>query len=187
MARQKKTRKISDIMPTRKADKKIKKDLNNSRRYERDLQSRLEQKKRKHKGLASGSRNGGLERKSTPQPILKKDSRLGSRKKVPLIIDEVVGKKMPISVKKDVIEVVKPKGIDPHTELMQLENNECLNRLLDDIEAGKKLSTKDQTFVDECLDRIQVLMETLGLLEEEKDEDDALYQRFDKLDIHQFH
>ena len=58
MARKKKTRRITDIMPIRKADKKI--DITKARsgkkltRYELDAKAREDKKKRKHKGLASG-------------------------------------------------------------------------------------------------------------------------------------
>lgn len=179
MARQKKTRKISDIMPMRKADKKVtQKDLNQGRRFERDLQSRLEQKKRKHKGLASGSRNAGLVKKVTSKKVVTQDSRLGSRKKVPLMVEEVVGKNM--------LNTERKPAMDPYMELTQLENNECLNQLLDDIEAGNVLSPKDQAFVDDCLARIQVLMEKLGLLADQ-DEKNQYYQDVDKLDSISFY
>lgn len=70
-------------------------------------------------------------------------------------------------------------------ELESLENNECLNQLLDDLDAGKKLSAEDQKFVDECLDRIGYLMNELGIEEEEENAED-LYRTFEKIDINQF-
>lgn len=187
MARQKKTRKISDIMPTRKADKKVAmpKNRRQASRYELDAQAREDKKKRKHKGLSSGSRNGGIEKKEIKKQSMPQDPRVGSRKKVPLIVEEVVGKNLkPIAKSKEVIEIVKPTVLDPNVELMQLENNECLNQLLDDLEAGKKLAHEDQQFVDECLARIEELMEQLGLADEESEED--LYRSFEKIDINQF-
>lgn len=68
-------------------------------------------------------------------------------------------------------------------ELTQLENNESLNQLLDELDAGKTLSKKDQIFVNQCLDRIAQLMAELGI--EEESEDD-LYRTFETIDINQF-
>ena len=70
-------------------------------------------------------------------------------------------------------------------ELEQLENNECLNQLLDELDAGKKLSADDQKFVDECLERIAQLMDELGIEEDDENEED-LYRTFEKIDINQF-
>lgn len=70
-------------------------------------------------------------------------------------------------------------------ELEQLENNECLNQLLDDLEAGKTLNAKDQQFVDECLDRIAELMEQLGISDDEENGED-LYRTFEKINLNQF-
>lgn len=79
----------------------------------------------------------------------------------------------------------KKAPLDPMLELEQLENNECLNDLLDQLDAGKTLSAEDQQFVDECLDRIAQLMEQLGISEDEESEDD-LYRTFENIDINQF-
>ena len=71
-------------------------------------------------------------------------------------------------------------------ELEQLENNECLHQLLDELDAGKVLSAEDQKFVDECLDRIDELMEILGIQDEEMDEGDALLHQFETINLNQF-
>ncbi|SPY32223.1 GTPase activator [Pasteurella canis] len=70
-------------------------------------------------------------------------------------------------------------------ELEQLENNECLNQLLDELEAGQTLSLEDQQFVDDCLERIAQLMDELGINDDEDNEED-LYRTFEKIDINQF-
>ncbi len=64
MSRTKKTRRITDIMPARKTDKpkqptpKLGGGKNRKpTRYELDAQAREEKRKRKHKGLPTGSRN----------------------------------------------------------------------------------------------------------------------------------
>lgn len=185
MARQKKTRRITDIMPTRKADKKP--ELPRARagkkltRYELDAKAREEKKKRKHKGLASGSRHSQTEERTNAVQQAVKDPKIGSKKKIPLVV-EFVNK----PEKGQTIPVVKPvKKIDPMQELENLENNEILNELLDALDAGKTISKADQQFVDECLDRIAELMDELGIEDEEETEDD-LYRTFETIDINRF-
>lgn len=185
MARKKKTRKISDVMPIRKSDKKP--ELPKSRpgkkltRYELDAKAREDKKKRKHKGLASGSRHSSVDDKNQKLPLEIKDPKIGSKKKVPLIV-EFVNK----PEKGQTIPVVKPvKKLDPMQELENLENNEILNELLDALDEGKTISKADQQFVDECLDRIAELMEELGI-EDEEENDDDLYRTFERIDINQF-
>ncbi|KAE9528324.1 Der GTPase-activating protein YihI [Testudinibacter aquarius] len=194
MARQKKTRKISDVMPVRRTDKappmanvKSKKGRKPTR-YELDVQAREEKRKKKHKGLDAGSRHSAADKNSNKQSVVKADPRVGSRKKIPLMI-EMVNK----PEKGKVITPIKPepteiKKIDPMLELEQLENNECLNELLDQLDAGKTLSAEDQQFVDDCLRRIEQLMQELGLNEEDEDEnsEDALYRTFNTIDINKF-
>lgn len=189
MSRVKKTRRITDIMPARKADKPLEQPKSRPSknrkptRYELDLQAREEKKKRKHKGLPSGSRtHESLERKVAESKIVK-DPRIGSRKKVPLMVEFVnqpeKGKVIPP------IAVNKPH-LTPEAELAQLENNECLNQLLDQLEAGKTLSTEDKKFVDECLDRIHELMTELGIEEDDDGSEEALLRQFETIDINRF-
>lgn len=191
MSRTKKSRRITDIMPARKSDKREQSlsKLSGSKkrkltRYELDLQGREAKKKRKHKGLASGSRNA---EQLDPKLLTlqeKKDPRIGSRKKVPLMV-EFVNQPEKGKVITPVALETKRKILSPEQELMQLENNECLNQFLDQLEAGKTLSTDDQRFVDECLDRIYELMEELGI-EDEEESDDALLRQFETIDINKF-
>lgn len=190
MSRTKKTRRITDIMPTRKADKKpeapkISGGKNRKpTRYELDAKAREEKKKRKHKGLPTGTRNTDpAEQKKTVVKEVK-DPRIGSRKKVPLMVEFVNRPEKGQTIKPVPVES-QTKAIPPEVELERLENNEILNQLLDDIEAGKTLSREDQAFVDECLDRVHELMELLGI-EEEDDSDDALLRQFETIDINQF-
>lgn len=185
MARQKKTRRITDIMPTRKADKKpVSPHARSGKkltRYELDAKAREEKKKRKHKGLASGSRHSQVEEQTKGIQQAVKDPKIGSKKKIPLVV-EFVNK----PEKGQAIPVVKPvKKIDPMQELENLENNEILNELLDALDEGKTLSKADQQFVDECLDRIAELMDELGIEDEEENEDD-LYRTFETIDINRF-
>ncbi|WP_109077812.1 Der GTPase-activating protein YihI [Aggregatibacter kilianii] len=185
MSRQKKTRRLTDIMPTRKSDKKPEPSHSGRKatRYELDAKAREEKKKRKHKGLSSGSRHSAAENKATNQVKEVQDPRLGSRKKVPLMVEFVnkPQKDQTIAAPKS-----EPKTkLDPMRELEQLENNECLNQLLDQLEEGKKLSAEDQQFVDECLARVEQLMTELGIAEDDENTED-LYRTFERIDINQF-
>ena len=185
MARKKKTRRITDIMPIRKADKKI--DITKARPgkkltlYELDAKAREDKKKRKHKGLTSGSRHSAVEEKVNKLQNEIKDPKIGSKKKVPLVV-EFINK----PEKGQLIPVIKQvKKQDPMRELENLENNEILNELLDALDEGQTISKADQQFVDECLDRISELMEELGIEDEDESEDD-LYRTFERIDINQF-
>lgn len=184
MVRKKKSRKISDIMPIRKSDKKPEAPKLSGKkltRYELDAKAREDKKKRKHKGLASGSRHSNAEQNKNNQVIEQKDPRIGSRKKVPLIVEFVNKPEKGMTIP----AVKEPKKLAPEVELERLENNEILNELLDALDEGKTISKADQQFVDECLDRIAQLMEELGIQDEEETEDD-LYLTFEKIDINQF-
>ena len=181
MARKKKTRKISDIMPIRKSDKKPEAPKLSGKkltRYELDAKAREDKKKRKHKGLASGSRHSNAEQNKNNQVVEQKDPRIGSRKKVPLIVEFVNKPEKGMTIP----AVKEPKKLLPEIELERLEN---LNELLDALDEGKTISKADQQFVDECLDRIAQLMEELGIQDEDETEDD-LYRTFEKIDINQF-
>ena len=138
-------------------------------------------KKRKHKGLASGSRHSAVEEKANKLQNEIKDPKIGSKKKVPLVV-EFINK----PEKDQLIPVIKQvKKQDPMRELENLENNEILNELLDALDEGQTISKADQQFVDECLDRISELMEELGIEDEDESEDD-LYRTFERIDINQF-
>lgn len=191
MSRSKKTRRITDIMPTRKPDKKTeqpKLSTGKNRkptRYELDAKAREEKKKRKHKGLPTGSRNIDLieQKKNTVKEV--KDPRIGSKKKVPLMVEFVNKPEKGQFIKPVIIEELKPV-LTPELELEQLENNECLHQLLDELDSGEVLSVKDQQFVDECLDRIDELMNLLGIQDKEIDEGDVLLRQFENINLNQF-
>lgn len=189
MSRTKKTRRITDIMPARKTDKplatpKVRPSKNRKpSKYELDLAAREEKKKRKHKGLPAGSRTIDPAEQKKAEATVKKDPRLGSKKKVPLMV-EFVNQPEKGRIIKPVPLEEKPR-LAPEVELEQLENNECLNQLLDDLEAGKTLSAEDQKFVDDCLDRVHELMTELGIQDEEDEAEDLLRQ-FETLDINKF-
>jgi ribosome assembly protein YihI (activator of Der GTPase) len=145
-------------------------------RSESDVEGRLRKKHKKRKGLKSGSRHSEGTQANSAGNSQKRDPRLGSKKKIPLIIEPVK----------------KPTK----QELEMLENDAQLMVLLDRIDAGESLGKGLQQYVDEKLDRIEVLMNQLGLMEpvgEEQDEqvdepakaktDDDLLSQFEDMDL----
>ncbi|MFC0308568.1 Der GTPase-activating protein YihI [Gallibacterium trehalosifermentans] len=183
MSRQKKTRKISDLMPVRKQDQKAVTPAKKGKkptRYELDNKAWEEKRKKKHKGRPAGNRYSPASEKQENNLQATKDPRVGSRKKIPLIIEEV--NRQTVVVEQNV--KVTNKVISPEQELFELENNLALNELLDQLDAGKTLSKQDQQFVDQCLIRIEELMQELGI--EEDDEEQDLYQQFENINLNQF-
>ena len=65
--------------------------------------------------------------------------------------------------------------LTPEAELEMLESDDRLDALLERLEEGQSLSDEEQAWVDEKLDRIDALMQQLGLSYED-DEDDAEQQ-----------
>ncbi|MBO0246648.1 GTPase-activating protein, partial [Vibrio sp. Vb0592] len=80
-----------------------------------------------------------------------RDPRLGSKKKIPLIVEPA--KKL----------TKQERRLSAEQELEMLENDAKLNVLLDRIESGENLGRGLQQYVDEKLDRIEQLMSQLGL------------------------
>jgi len=63
--------------------------------------------------------------------------------------------------------------LSPQAELDMLENDERLDGLLERLEEGETLSKADQEWVDAKLDRIDELMQQLGLSwDDEEDEEE---------------
>lgn len=192
MSRTKKTRRITDIMPIRKSDKKPEQPkLSGGKnrkptRYELDAKAREDKKKRKHKGLPSGSRHIDPTVKKNEVVKEVKDPRIGSRKKVPLMVEFINKPEKGQQIQPVIPAELQKPTLTPEMELAQLENNECLHQLLDELDSGKVLSVEDQKFVDECLDRIDELMTILGIEDEEDDDGSALLRQFETVDLNQF-
>ncbi|EKO3831300.1 Der GTPase-activating protein YihI [Vibrio harveyi] len=129
-------------------------------RTESDVEGRLRKRAKKRKGLKTGSRNSDAEEQKKQAAAQKRDPRLGSKKKIPLIVEPA---------KK---QTKQERRLSAEQELEMLENDAQLNVLLDRIEAGDNLGTGLQKYVDEKLDRIEKLMDQLGLLEPEEDDED---------------
>lgn len=136
-------------------------------RAELDQEARERKRDKKRRGHASGSRTqveGGKQNNKSSSAA--KDPRIGSKTPVPLVVAGEVKAKP-----------AKPKAPEkprqaPEEELAKLENDERLNTLLDRLDDGETLSAEDQAYVDQTLDRIDVLMDELGI--ELGDEDDEI-------------
>lgn len=137
-------------------------------REELNQEARDRKRQKKHRGRAAGSRaqEAGATGKGAMQRKLA-DPRIGSKKPIPLGVTEKAAKPKPKSVAPE----AKSIALSPEEELTLLENDARLDELLERLDNGETLSAKDQTWVDETLDRIDVLMEQLGI-ELGDDEDD---------------
>ncbi|MCE0493563.1 Der GTPase-activating protein YihI [Vibrio salinus] len=132
-------------------------------RSESDKLGRELKKQKKRKGLKSGSRHSQEEAHVVKSGSKAKDPRIGSKKKVPLIVNASE-------------KVVKQKRkLNAEQELEMLENDSQLNVLLERLDSGESLGEGLQKYVDEKLDRIEQLMKQLGLyddFDENAEEDD---------------
>ena len=149
--------------PAAKAKRKSREELNQ--------EARDRKRDKKHSGLKAGSRaNPEAQAAQKGQGKKNQDPRVGSKKPIALVAD---GKTQP--EKKPVVKA-KPKAekvrLSPQEELSKLENDERLDTLLDRLENGETLSGEDQAWLDQTLDRIDELMETLGIALDDEAEDE---------------
>ncbi|AYL63727.1 Der GTPase-activating protein YihI [Citrobacter sp. FDAARGOS_156] len=134
-------------------------------REEINQEARDRKRQKKHRGHAAGSRASGSEGGSGGGNQNKqKDPRIGSKNPIPLGVTEKVTKQH------------KPKSekpmLSPQAELDLLETDERLDALLERLEAGETLSAEDQSWVDAKLDRIDELMQKLGLSYDDEEEEE---------------
>ncbi|ODP95902.1 MULTISPECIES: Der GTPase-activating protein YihI [Salinivibrio] len=158
MTRKKKTRRVGSEGPAQYVDKN---------QNEQDRIARMLKKQKKRKGKKAGSRHSEESKTQTRRSGGNKDPRIGSKKPIPLGTDAVKPK--------------QPK-LTPEQELAKLEQDPQLNVLLDRIENGEKLGSGLQAYVDEKLDRIEVLMDKLGLLNDDDTDEDDLLAKFEQQD-----
>ncbi|QTF10518.1 Der GTPase-activating protein YihI [Brenneria izadpanahii] len=145
-------------------------------REELNQEARDRKRQKKHRGNAAGSRAQETGQASNAAGQRKvADPRIGSKKPVPLGIKEKATTKPKFSAPE-----AKAAALSPEEELAQLENDARLDELLDRMDNGETLSAKDQTWVDETLDRIDILMEQLGI---ELGDDDEEEQKEDMLQL----
>ncbi|MEW5291299.1 MULTISPECIES: Der GTPase-activating protein YihI [Erwinia] len=135
-------------------------------------EARDRKREKKQRGNASGSRaNPVTAENKSGQTARAKDPRHGSKKPVALGADVAPvtkvakpGKAMPATE--------KAPRLTPEEELAKLENDPRLDALLDRLESGETLKSEDQAWLDQTLDRIDVLMEQLGIALDDDVEDE---------------
>ncbi|WP_166422455.1 Der GTPase-activating protein YihI [Paraglaciecola sp. 20A4] len=131
-------------------------------------------------GKASGSRNNPEQTSSSNQQRKTiKDPRVGSKKPIPLIIDD-----------QPKVKVAKPKYFSPAQELESIEQNERFGMLLEKLDAEQTLSKEERAFVNRLTARHQELCELLGISNDEDQSidssEDDLYTQFESIDINKF-
>ena len=176
-----------------------------SKKRETSEQAKERQRKAKRKGLAAGSRQNVPElAPHAGEQQAPKDPRHGSKKPVALGVPAKLTKEQlaaaalakaakaankaahkaaakPSVANIEVLDELEQPTLSPEQELEQLENDDRLNGLLDQVDAGKKLSKADAAWLDLRLARHQELLEQLGLLDgedEESEDGDDLWTRF---------
>ena len=148
-------------------------------RVELDQEARERKRLKKRRGLASGSRtqveSANQKNKADAQT---KDPRIGSKVPVALVVEAKPKAKPQPKPKAE----AKPR-LSPEEELAKLENDERLDALLDRIDDGETLNAEDQSYVDQTLDRIDALMEQLGIELGDDDEEEEEEKREDILKL----
>ncbi|MDF7670274.1 Der GTPase-activating protein YihI [Orbaceae bacterium ESL0721] len=155
----------------------LKKRVKKSRQEINDASWELK-RKRKHKGLPSGSRfntDDNSRSQSSAKAVL--DPRVGSKKPIALVATKPVTSK-PVTtnvtpVPNKSTSAPKPK-LTPEEELSQLESDPQLDSLLDLVEQGGELTAEQQTYLDSKLDRIDILMKQLGYDEDGADDQEEI-------------
>lgn len=150
---------------TKKKYRKSKEEIN--------AEGRERKREKKHSGHKAGNRyqdNAANGQKNGQNQAA--DPRLGSKKPVPLVVDDKAVTARPVKAKEPVAKV----KLSPEQELAMLEQDDRLDGLLARLEEGETVTAKEQEYIDTCLDRIDELMTILGieLEDEEEEEEDKL-------------
>lgn len=142
-------------------------------RDELNQEARDRKREKKRSGHAAGSRaNPATAAQKSSGGNKTKDPRIGSKTPVPLGTGAAVSRAKPVTPPR--AEKAENLRLAPEEELAMLENNERLDALLDRLEGGETLSGEEQAWLDQTLDRIDVLMEQLGIgLDDDADDDEA--------------
>ena len=135
-------------------------------REELNQEARDRKRDKKHRGHAPGSRASGSDGASgSNKQKQQNDPRIGSKKPIALGVTDA-----------PVVKQHKPKSekpmLSPQAELDMLENDERLDALLERLEEGETLTAEEQSWVDAKLDRIDELMQKLGLSYDDEDDEE---------------
>ncbi|WP_312285151.1 Der GTPase-activating protein YihI [Yokenella regensburgei] len=143
--------------PPAKARRKSREELNQ--------EARDRKRQKKHRGHVAGSRASGSAEAGGQGKQQQKDPRIGSKKPIALGVTDA-----------PVIKQHKPKSekpmLSPQAELEMLETDERLDALLERLEEGGTLNAEEQSWVDAKLDRIDELMQQLGLSYDDDEEEE---------------
>jgi ribosome assembly protein YihI (activator of Der GTPase) len=168
MTRKKKSRKIGQI-GVRKQDARPEKSTPNIR------------KKKAPKGQKSGTRNSMMEENAavtSNTSQVKKDPKVGSKKKIELVKTTTPEPKKPVHKPNKAPEVkltkVQADVLSPEQEFAELENDARLIDLAERTEAGELLTGKDAKYFNKNMARYDELCEILGIEFDEEDEHDDL-------------
>ncbi len=135
-------------------------------REELNQQARDRKRQKKHRGLSSGSRNSESQQANSGKGGKNRpDPRLGSKKPVALGV--------PASAAPKAEKAPSLPRLSPAEELEKLENDPKLDALLDRIESGEVIDKKERDWVNAQLDRIDELMQQLGLSFDDDDEEEG--------------
>lgn len=136
-------------------------------REELNQEGRDRKRQKKRRGHAAGSRAAGRDENAKARSGgAIKDARIGSKKPIPLGRD----------IAPSALKQPQPKSEKPMTlqeELEMLENNERLDSLLERIEENDTLNAEEQAWVNAKLDRIDELMQQLGLSYDDEEEEES--------------
>ena len=144
-------------------------------REELNQEARDRKRDKKHRGHAPGSRASGSDGASgSNKQKQQKDPRIGSKKPIALGVTDA-----------PVVKQHKPKSekpmLSPQAELDMLETDERLDALLERLEEGETLTAEEQTWVDAKLDRIDELMQQLGLSYDDDEEEEEEEEKEDMM------
>jgi Uncharacterized protein conserved in bacteria len=136
-------------------------------REELDQEARDRKRQKKRRGHVPGTRaNDGGASAGGGQKGQSADPRIGSKK--PVQLGAIVA---PTTTRQQTPKSKKPM-LTPQAELDMLENDERLDALLERLEEGGTLNAEEQTWVDAKLDRIDALMQQLGLSYDDDEEEE---------------
>ncbi|OGE59126.1 GTPase-activating protein [Klebsiella pneumoniae] len=137
-------------------------------REELNQEARDRKRQKKHRGHAAAvARTAAMRLQRVKKQRQAQDPRVGSKKPIPLGVSE---SSVP-APKQHKPKSEKPM-LSPQAELELLENDERLDALLERLEEGGTLNAEEQSWVDAKLDRIDELMQQLGLSYDDEDEEE---------------
>ena len=169
MARSKKSRKIGLIGVRKDPDRKP-----------GQKRSEAAPRPKKHKGKPPGTRhNIGHSEKQAERSQVNKDPRHGSKKPIPLVVNDQKAPSAPTQTQ-------KVKYSSPSEELAALEADQRLASLLDKLDANMKLTKEQQAYVDEKMARHRILCDLLGIVDEDDEEDVDLVEQLNPININDF-